>query len=88
MVCSYRLTREQLLEDLYKAYYDARKHKRNKPYQLRFEENLDNNLNELCDELYNRTYNAMPSSCFIITDPKKREVFAAITAVMSMISMS
>lgn len=77
MVCSYRLTREQLLEDLYKAYYDARKHKRNKPYQLRFEENLDNNLNELCDELYNRTYNAMPSSCFIITDPKKREVFAA-----------
>ncbi|MBQ7532453.1 MAG: RNA-directed DNA polymerase, partial [Bacteroidales bacterium] len=77
MVCSYRLTREQLLEDLYKAYYDARRHKRNKPYQLRFEENLDNNLNELCDELYNRTYKAMPSSCFIITDPKKREVFAA-----------
>lgn len=77
MVCSYRLTREQLLEDLYKAYYDARRHKRNKPYQLRFEENLDKNLNELCDELYNRTYKAMPSSCFIITDPKKREVFAA-----------
>ena len=73
----YSLTREQLLSDLYEAYYGARKHKRNKPYQLRFEENLEENLNTLCDELYTRTYRPLPSSCFIITDPKKREVFAA-----------
>ena len=71
------LTREQLLADLYEAYYDARKHKRNKGYQLRFEARLAENLEELCDALYTRTYRPLPSSCFIITDPKKREVFAA-----------
>jgi retron-type reverse transcriptase len=73
----YRLTREQLLADLRQAYYDARRHKRNKPYQVRFEAQLEQNLNSLCDELYSRTYRPLPSSCFIITDPKKREVFAA-----------
>ena len=71
------LTREQLLADLYTAYYDARRHKRNKPYQLRFEARLSENLEELCDALYTRTYRPLPSSCFIITEPKKREVFAA-----------
>ena len=70
----YRLTREQLLSDLYEAYYKTRKHKRNKPYQLRFEKNLDENLEKLCDELYGRTYKMRPSSCFII--PRKREVFS------------
>ena len=74
---TYRLTREQLLADLRQAYYDARRHKRHKPYQLRFEARLEQNLNALCDELYSRTYKPLPSSCFIITDPKKREVFAA-----------
>ena len=74
---SFTLSREQLLADLYQAYYDARRHKRHKPYQLRFEADLERNLNALCDELYNRTYKPYPSTCFIITDPKKREVFAA-----------
>lgn len=73
----YRINRERLLEDLYYAYYDARKHKRNKSYQLRFEANLDKNLNELCDALWNRTYKAYHSDCFIIKEPKCREVFAA-----------
>lgn len=71
------LTRQQLLDDLYEAYYAARRHKRNKPYQLRFEERMEENLEELCDALYTRTYRPLPSSCFIITNPKKREVFAA-----------
>lgn len=77
MICSYRLTWEQLLDDLYDAYYDARKHKSSKPYVKRFEENLDENLKELCNELYYRRYKPLPSSCFIVTEPKKREVFAA-----------
>ncbi|MBO7068538.1 MAG: RNA-directed DNA polymerase [Bacteroidaceae bacterium] len=71
------LSREQLLTDLYMAYYDARRHKRNKPYQLKFEEHLEENLESLCDELYCRTYKPLPSTCFLISDPKKREVFAA-----------
>lgn len=77
MQSSFSLLYSQLLSDLYVAYYDARRHKRNKPYQLAFEENLDSNLSELASELYNRTYRARPSTCFLIRDPKIREVFAA-----------
>ena len=74
---SFTLSREQLLADLYQAYYDARRHKRHKPYQLRFEAHLKDHLQNLCEALYSRTYKPYPSTCFIITDPKKREVFAA-----------
>lgn len=73
----YHLTREQLLTDLHTAYLDARRHKRNKSYQLYFEAHAEENLESLCDELWNRRYQPLPSTCFIITDPKKREVFAA-----------
>lgn len=71
------MTREQLYEDIYQAYLDARRHKRNKPYQRRFEANLEHNLESLSEELWNRTYKPLPSECFIVTDPKRREVFAA-----------
>ncbi len=71
------LTREQLLLDLYRAYKDARRHKRHRNYQLEFEYHLEENLSELCDDLYHRTYRPRPSTCFIIHDPKMREVFAA-----------
>lgn len=71
------LTREQLLADLHQAYLDARRHKRQKAYQLRFESAAETELEALCDELWQRTYRPGPSTCFIITDPKRREVFAA-----------
>lgn len=73
----YQLTREQLLEDLYEAFRDAKRHKSKKVYVQRFEQRLERNLQVLCDELWTRTYKPHPSTCFIITDPKKREVFAA-----------
>lgn len=73
----YCLTRESLMADLRQAYYDARRHKCGKPYVQRFEAWLEHNLAELCDELYERRYRPHPSQCFIITDPKRREVFAA-----------
>lgn len=73
----YHLTREQLLADLHTAYLDARRHKRNKPYQQHFEAHADENLDRLCEELWTRNYCPSPSTCFVITDPKKREVFAA-----------
>ena len=72
-----KLTREQLLADLHQAYFDARRHKRNKPYQLLFESRLEKNLEELCDELLTRSYHPGRSTCFLINDPKRREVFAA-----------
>lgn len=71
------LTYEQLYADLCQAYIDARRHKRNKPYQLRFELRADEELRALCDELWTRTYRARPSICFMIHEPTKREVFAA-----------
>ena len=74
---SYTLTYDQLFHDLHLAYYDARRHKRRKAYQLEFEMRLEQNLKRLCDELWTRTYQPRPSTCFIINDPKKREVFAA-----------
>ena len=74
---NFHLTREQLLADLHQAYYDARRHKRQKPYQQHFERSAEANLERLCDELWQRTYRPQPSTCFIITDPKRREVFAA-----------
>jgi len=74
----YRLTREQLLFDLYIAYYDAARHKHKMAYVVKFERELRANLKELCDDLLSRRYKALPSKCFIIDYPKKREVFAAM----------
>ena len=75
---SYCLTREQLLFDLYIAYYDAARHKHKMAYVVKFERDLRQNLEELCDDLLNHRYKAQPSKCFVIDYPKKREVFAAM----------
>lgn len=74
----YRLTREQLLFDLYIAYYDAARHKHKMAYVQKFERDLCANLSELCDDLLTGRYQAQPSKCFVIDYPKKREVFAAM----------
>ena len=74
---AYHLTRAQLRADLEQAWLDARRHKGSKPYVQRFAAQKDRHLDVLCDELWTGTYRARPSSCFIITDPKPREVFAA-----------
>jgi hypothetical protein len=74
----YHLTREQLLFDLYIAYYDAARHKHKMAYVQKFERDLAENLKELCDDLLNKRYQALPSKCFVIDYPKKREVFAAM----------
>ena len=60
----YRLTRDQLLYDLYVAYYDAARHKHKMSYVIKFEANLAENLNELCNDLISRRYEAQPSKCF------------------------
>lgn len=73
-----RLTRAQLLYDLYVAFEDAARGKYKMSYVKKFEEHLAENLNVLCDELLGRTYKALPSKCFIVSYPKKREVFAAM----------
>ena len=66
-----------LLEDLWKAYFDARKHKRNTMNAIRFEQNLEHNLYELYQEVSEYRYELSPSTCFIVNKPVKREIFAA-----------
>ena len=68
---------DTLLTDLFRAYYSARRNKRNTPSQLRFELNLERNLIGLYHELRDRRYRPSPSVCFVIEDSVKREVFAS-----------
>lgn len=68
---------KQILYDLFKAYYNARKNKRNTINQLRFEQNYESNLLALYNQIVNRNYKIDPSICFINFDPVQREIFAA-----------
>lgn len=72
------LTRERLLLDLYVAYYSARKHKSMRSYVRKWETDLKENMEGLCDDLLSRRYKPLPSKCFVVDYPKKREIFAAI----------
>ena len=67
----------KLLEDLFTAYYDARRNKRNTANQLKFELRMEDNLLRLYHQLEERTYKVGRSVAFIIDVPVKREVFAA-----------
>ena len=71
------LDRTQLYFDLYDAFICAKRHKSKKPYVIKFEKNLKKNLLELTDELLERRYKPQSSMCFIVEEPKKREIFAA-----------
>lgn len=66
-----------LLEDLFQAYYDARRHKRNSISALAFEVNYEKNLLQLYREILARTYRPSPYSAFIVEKPVKREIFAS-----------
>lgn len=65
------------IEELFKAYYDARSNKRNTSSQLRFELHLEENITALYHELCTRRYVIGTSICFVISDSVRREVFAA-----------
>ena len=72
-----KLQAEELLEDLYCAYFDARKNKRGTASQLRFELNLERNLSVLAREISTGHYEVGRSICFVVDKPVKREIFAA-----------
>ena len=69
--------KKQLLNDLFRAYYDARKNKRNKINSLAFEIDYEKQLFKLADEIWDYRYEPEPSVCFISDYPVKREIFAA-----------
>ena len=66
-----------LLNDLFHAYYYARKNKRNTINQLKFEIEYEHNIFELYDEIFSQLYHPKPSICFIVDKPVMREIFAA-----------
>ena len=63
--------------DLFAAYEDCLRHKRNSPNAIKFMMDANSNVIQLCDEINNGTYEIGQSIAFIITYPKCREVFAA-----------
>lgn len=68
---------EQLRNDLFKAYEDARKNKRNTSAQLDFEKDAESNLIQLYEELLDQSYTPGNALCFLSTYPVLREVFAS-----------
>jgi RNA-directed DNA polymerase len=69
--------KEQILLDLFNAYYSARKNKRNTINQLQFEINYEKQLIELYQQIISYSYKPKRSICFVVNKPVKREIFAA-----------
>jgi len=65
------------LEDIFAAYYECRKHKRNRTGALQFEVDLESSLIELWEEINSGTWEPRPSTVFIVDKPVIREIFAA-----------
>ena len=65
------------VEEVFEAYYECRKSKRYSYGALSFEANYEENLLELYTELKNQTWKCGKSTCFIVNEPVKREIFAA-----------
>ena len=68
---------QQLLLDLFRAYFDTRKNKRSTANALAFEVDYENKLFTLYEEIINRKYRIGKSICFIVYKPVQREIFAA-----------
>jgi len=64
-------------QNLYRAYLDCRKTKRNTLDALRFELNAEGLLFDLQLALTERAYRPSTSLCFVAQKPKLREIFAA-----------
>ncbi|MBO7672193.1 RNA-directed DNA polymerase [bacterium] len=65
------------IEDLYRAFYECRKGKRNSQSELEFEFDLESNMRKLYDDLKSGNYKIGKSICFVVLKPKPREVWAA-----------
>jgi len=68
---------QQLLLDIFRAYFDTRKNKRKTANALAFEAGYEKKLFKLYEEIINREYKIGQSVCFIVDKPVKREIFAA-----------
>lgn len=65
------------LQNIYKAYLDCRKRKKNTTSALKFELEREKNLISLLKDLKSKRYKISKHICFVVKDPVPREVFAA-----------
>lgn len=65
------------IHNILKAYYSCRKGKRNSLYALCFENNYEEKIYNLAQDLITHRYRIGQSTCFVITYPTIREIFAA-----------
>lgn len=63
-------------ENIYMAYLDARKNKRNRRCCFQFEKRLGYNLKRLHDSIHENSYHPEPYFEFTVYEPKKRTIFA------------
>ena len=68
---------DKILTDLFRAYFNARKNKRNTINALAFEHKFEDQIFSLFDDITNLIYQPRPCICFIVDKPVKREIFAA-----------
>ena len=68
---------ELTLDEVFEAYFECRKTKRYSKGALQYEVNYEENLIKLYEALKSRTLRLGRYSCFIVTDPVRREIFAA-----------
>jgi retron-type reverse transcriptase len=71
------IDRSTLTEEIFAAYFDCRKNKRNTKDALLFEKHFEVNLFLLIDEICLGNYQPDPSTVFIVKQPVLREIFAA-----------
>ncbi len=64
------------LNDVFQAYYDCRKNKRNTHNALHFEMDYEARLIQLHKEIISKTYKVGRSIAFVVNKPVTREVFA------------
>lgn len=66
-----------LFKELWLAYLEARKGKRNKPSVLRYDHNAQSNIADLAIRLQNKTWRPGRFTAFLVHKPVLREIFAA-----------
>ena len=67
---------EYSYEKLVEAYFDCRKHKSATAQAIEFDFDRERNLRQLHEEIITHTYEIGKSICFIVKEPKFREVWA------------
>lgn len=65
------------LDEVFEAYYDCRRNKRSTASAIDFEIDFDANCIQLHSEINDRSYQVSESIAFIVTKPRRREIFAA-----------